>query len=128
MSHPTRWKPGQSGNPAGRPKGSAKVAKLIRDKTNDLEEAVDFALALARNTNYPIDQRFDAWKWLVDRGIGKAAAIVEVKTEHTEISADITIDMSVFTDEDLETFTRMLARAQGRELGSGIIDVEGGEE
>ena len=32
---PYRWKPGQSGNPKGRPKGITSLAKLLRDQLNE---------------------------------------------------------------------------------------------
>jgi hypothetical protein len=37
MSIPARWKPGQSGNPAGRPKGSKNELTIVK---NDLELAI----------------------------------------------------------------------------------------
>ena len=39
--NPAKWKKGQSGNPAGRPKGTTKLAKLMEGKniTQQMEEA-----------------------------------------------------------------------------------------
>ncbi len=45
----TSFKPGQSGNPGGRPK-TAGLAEYIRDKTRGCEELADIALEIARGT------------------------------------------------------------------------------
>lgn len=91
---PHRFKPGQSGNPLGRPKGFAGVAKLILRETNDGEELVKFALETLRNThqNRSFDERWAALQWLADRAIGKPVAMVELQ-------AHLTAGEAVATDE-----------------------------
>ena len=47
---PPRWKPGQSGNPSGRPKG---LAHYIQDKTHKGRELIDWYLAIWRAKKNP---------------------------------------------------------------------------
>jgi len=70
----TKWKPGQSGNPSGRPKG---FARIIREETKDGRELVLNALAKLRD---PEDKHhWAAQEWLTDRGFGKAASYPPVE-------------------------------------------------
>lgn len=83
------WKPGQSGNPGGKPK---MFGSLIRDKTKQGEELVTLMLRIARGSlkikqeyvtragtvaTYNIvpahDDRIKAVEWLTNRGWGKVA-------------------------------------------------------
>ena len=47
---PPRWKPGQSGNPSGRPKG---LVHYIQDKTRKGRELIDWYLAIWRGEKEP---------------------------------------------------------------------------
>ena len=82
----TRFKPGQSGNPGGRPKGlAAKVREMVpadqlaewyyalwtRDETKLKELGVDLK-------DVTLDQRNKAGEWLGERGYGKAPAYAPV--------------------------------------------------
>ena len=67
----TRFKPGQSGNPQGRPK--AQFGGYIRDETREGKELVDFMLSVFRNSKIHVTIRMEALKWLTDRGWGKVA-------------------------------------------------------
>jgi hypothetical protein len=93
------WRPGQSGNPSGRPKGGTKLAKLIRQETSDGQEMVDFAVSIMRGEvktvvyvkgvaleiGRPLELRVDAMKWLADRGFGKVPdALAEDDVEAAE--------------------------------------------
>lgn len=75
-----QFRPGVSPNPGGRPKASAAVAKLIREKTQDCTELVDLVLNIARGLESGMDDsKSRAWaiSMLFDRGIGKAPMIIE---------------------------------------------------
>ena len=78
---PWLFKPGESGNPGGRPKG---LASLVREKTRDGEELVAFMLKVLRgkqrvNGNAPsLALRMEAAAWLADRGFGKAVQQMEL--------------------------------------------------
>lgn len=81
------FKKGVTGNPGGRPSG---FALLIREKSLQGEELVDFAFDVLRakvstrsyvgkgvSVELPpsIRERFDAMRWLSDRGWGKVADV-----------------------------------------------------
>jgi len=61
----TQFKPGQSGNPNGRPKNP--FGELIRAKTNNGEEIVDKALSVLR-TSRKNAEILHAAEWLRDTG------------------------------------------------------------
>lgn len=73
--------PGQSGNPAGRPKGTGTTLHdLVREATNDGQDPVDFLLKVlaGRIKHVKIEHRIMAAKELLDRGYGKPAQTHEV--------------------------------------------------
>ena len=79
------WKPGQSGNPGGRPKGYIRFADALkrqlaktdrRDKTN-IEKIAEKAVALAMKGD------MDAIRWIADRTDGKVAQSIQVDSQQT---------------------------------------------
>ncbi len=63
--------PGQSGNPSGRPRGAAGLARYIAAQTNDGLELVDRLLSLARDPDAPKREATGAVMALLDRLAGK---------------------------------------------------------
>ena len=86
----TRFKPGQSGNPSGRPKG---IAKAFREALADPTEAALGLLELARDERVRPADRISAWNALLDRGYGKAASFAAIEgadpLEQDEVAAEI---------------------------------------
>ena len=77
MGHP--FKPGQSGNPAGRPKSLArKTRELVGE---DGEPLVRLWLAIMNDAGAKPSERIEASKLLADRGWGKA---VDVRMQDEE--------------------------------------------
>jgi hypothetical protein len=72
------FKPGQSGNPGGRPRGSGKLAQLIRDRTEDGTVLFERLLALATGEHHDVRARLRAIEILLDRGFGRTALGVEL--------------------------------------------------
>jgi len=87
----TPWKPGQSGNPSGRPKGTRDLANVVMDASSDGEELVDLLLGIVRGgvpdlpgvTKHPVVRvadRLKAVEILLDRGWGKAPQQLDVSS------------------------------------------------
>jgi hypothetical protein len=73
-ARPWLFKPGQTGNAGGRPKG---LAQLVRQETKDGAELVAFMLRILRGRKQPLRYRLEAAAWLADRGFGKVALPLE---------------------------------------------------
>jgi len=65
------WKPGESGNPGGRPKEAAEVKALAR---SFCVEAIHKLVELMRSDNERVAEA--ASNSLLDRGIGKPATVI----------------------------------------------------
>jgi hypothetical protein len=77
----TRWQRGRSGNPGGRTKAAAHVAKLVREATDDGRELVKTIAAISRGEIPTMaSERSQTWalEWLADRVFGRAAMSVEL--------------------------------------------------
>lgn len=72
--HPGMFKPGQSGNPTGRPKESYRVSELAKEHT---EQALVTLVEIAQNKKAPPSARVQAACALLDRAWGKPAQYVE---------------------------------------------------
>lgn len=108
------WKPGQSGNPGGRPKG---FGAYIREKTEDGKEIVDFFLKVFRGEDIDrrrpkLKDRVDAGSWLTDRGYGRPAQAVELSGPDGE---PIKTDLSNLSTEDLIVLRELAAKLQQRD-------------
>ena len=101
----TSFRPGQSGNPTGRPKRPAtiearrifrNVLTAARERTQD---AIDTLASIMRDPKAPAAARVSAAQALLDRGYGKPAQAIEVSAEP---------DLTHLSDEDLEILERIL--------------------
>ena len=98
------WKPGQSGNPSGRPKGTRDLAGYVLETTGGGKELADALVAIARGTMpnvavqegsrprkdqqvRPADQ-LKAIEMLLDRGFGRSPQQLDVAH-----SVTITLDL-----------------------------------
>ena len=109
------WKPGQSGNPSGRPKSALGIARAIRKQTGDGAELVAFYLEVFRDEDEPVILRMKAAEWLADRGWGKAMQSIDVAVQAMPIDASAV--MARLSTEALREL------AEAAEQDAGIIDI-----
>jgi hypothetical protein len=101
----TSFRPGQSGNPTGRPKRSTTIEarRIYRDVADAAREltgdAINTLADIMKSPNAPAAARVSAAQALLDRGYGKPVQAVEVSSQP---------DLSHLSDEDLETLERIL--------------------
>lgn len=69
--HSGQWKPGQSGNPSGRPKKSPEMKDLERRCRESAEDALRFLLDTIEDDDAPRNVRLQAAREVLDRGFGK---------------------------------------------------------
>ena len=74
-ARPWLFKPGQTGNPGGRPRG---LAERVRQETKDGAELIAFMLRILRGRKQPLRYRLEAAAWLADRGFGKALQQLDI--------------------------------------------------
>ena len=63
---------GVSGNPTGRPKGQKSFAQMVRARTHQGRELLEFVLDLMRDPAVDPRVRLDAASWLANRAFGPA--------------------------------------------------------
>ena len=75
-----KFLPGESGNPNGRPKKGFSLAEIVREKTNDGADVVDFLIKVVngRVRKAKLADRIHAAEVLLDRGFGKPLQSVEL--------------------------------------------------
>ena len=74
---PYWFKPGQTGNPKGRPPKGRSLAERTRKKWNP-SRAVRFYLGVVEDETNDIRVRMDAANWLSDRAYGKPVSTLEL--------------------------------------------------
>ena len=89
------WKPGQSGNPSGRPKG---IAAIVKEHT-DPADLVAILRECANDPRAKWSERIAAVRELADRGWGKAPAFAAIEgADPLELSA-IAAEVQSIADE-----------------------------
>jgi hypothetical protein len=123
------WKPGQSGNPKGRPRTGMSLAERVRALV-DPDEMIAAMLAIARDKKKPDATRMAAWGWLADRGFQRPPAPLQIESTHqVDVSVGLSLDRVVSALD--ESGLRALELAMGQLEGAGVhllSDGDGGSE
>jgi hypothetical protein len=122
------WKPGQSGNPSGRPKGTRDLAGYLLETTDGGRELVDALVSIARGIMpnvavqdgsrprkdqqvRPADQ-LKAIEMLLDRGFGRSPQQLDIAHSVTDRPLEHLSD---------ETLRLLVENARQLEEGSGVV-------
>jgi hypothetical protein len=94
----TSFKPGQSGNPNGRPRVLADVQNTAREHSS---EAIETLAGIMRNPKVPAAARISAACALLDRGYGKPLQTVDANNTNVHYAVS---DKPMSDDEWTEAF------------------------
>ena len=128
------WKPGQSGNPSGRPRGTRDLAGYVLETTDGGKELVDALVSIARGAvpnlavqkgsrprKYqqvrPADQ-LKAIEMLLDRGFGRSPQQLDIAHSVTDRPLQHLSDA---------TLQLLVENARQLEDGSGVVVGEDGQ-
>ena len=122
------WKPGQSGNPSGRPKGTRDLAGYVLETTDGGKELVDALVSIARGvmTNVPAQEgsrprkdqqvrpadQLNAIEMLLDRGFGRSPQQLDIAHSVSD---------RPFANLSDETLMLLVENARQLEEGSGVV-------
>jgi hypothetical protein len=123
------WKPGQSGNPSGRPKGTRDLAGYVLESTDGGKELVDALICIARGVMpnavaqegsrprkdqqvRPADQ-LKAIELLLDRGFGRSPQQLDIAHSVSNRPLEHLSD---------ETLRLLVEYGQQLEDGSGVVE------
>jgi hypothetical protein len=121
---PASWRPGQSGNPKGRPRKGSALTDAIRAKV-DPTELIEIALKLARDGEAE-STRLQALAWLRDSGYLKPAERHEHGVAGT-FDEDDDEDLSLYTVEQLEQLAAAaheFERRRGEIRDAVLVEIE----
>ena len=128
------WKPGQSGNPSGRPKGTRDLAGYVLETTDGGKELVDALICIARGAVpnlaaqkdsrprkdqqvRPADQ-LKAIEMLLDRGFGRSPQQLDIAHSVTDRPlkhlSDATLQLLVEYGQQLEEGSGVVIDGDGQ--------------
>jgi len=90
IRHSGMFRPGQSGNPSGRPKEDRTIRDLAKEHTAD---AIETLVTISKNPEASDSARVQASTALLDRGWGKPTQYND-NTEHVQTYEDYLLDIA----------------------------------
>ena len=131
------WKPGQSGNPSGRPRGTRDLSGYVLETTGGGMELVNALLSIARGVmpNVPVQEgsrprkdrqvrpadQLKAKEMLLDRGFGRSPQQLDIAHSVSDRP------FANLSDETLMTLMLLVENARQLEEGSGVVVDEDGQ-
>lgn len=97
---PASWKPGQSGNPAGRPRTGLAFAERVRERV-DPDTVITLALEVLADDNIPARERLVALWPLIDRGFIKPPTTSDINVNGGGVPQRDFASMSIDERRDL---------------------------
>jgi hypothetical protein len=95
IAKPSSWKPGQSGNPSGKPRYSPDGTDLRALARGHTVECIEMLLTIMRNPRSLPSARVAAAIHILDRGWGKPAVTVSANVDLPNVFVDFRADMTV---------------------------------
>ncbi len=131
------WKPGQSGNPSGRPRGTRDLAGYVLETTDGGKELVDALVCIARGVmpDVPVQEgsrprkdqqvrpadQLKAIEILLDRGFGRSPQQLDiahsVSNRPLEHLSDEMLQMLVENARQLEEGSGVVIDGEGKVVG-----------
>ncbi len=113
------FKPGESGNPRGRPRTGLAFAERVRERV-DPDLVIDLALRVASDEEMPPAERLAALLPLIDRGFVKPPTTIAARVESTTSGT-----RPEFASMSLDEIEAEIARCRSLlETGSPLVTVE----
>lgn len=100
--YPNRFKPGQSGNPGGRPKRTAAELKAVQKMKKLTPEAVDVVVGILRNEKASLYARLQAAEIIFNRAMGRPETYLKVDNAEQSAEASVARLQALFASDDEE--------------------------
>ena len=100
--YPNRYKPGQSGNPGGRPRKTPAELKAVEMMKQMTPEAVEVVVQILRNKNASLYARLQAAEIIFNRAMGRPETYLKVDQGEQSVEAAAARLQSLFASGDDE--------------------------
>lgn len=111
------WKPGQSGNPGGRPKDLRIIKNFAKSKSMDVMRML---YDIAMDTTQKAVSRIAAGDILLNRGYGKVSQEVVVKGTGNNGQIEMSHMAVALSTDELQEYKKMLLKANTALIGGAV--------